>query len=224
MKNKERSLFVAYIVFLCVCFVIKIINISIPGLLVDWWNRLVAATTVSTICFCAADVFCLRREINTLIDVYYAPLDEKRKRLEKRLNMPTGDAVNFKDQFVCQYVEELRADVHELVQPYQFPKTKKVSIASILNMCGFCIFLFITFFDGIYKLFFPIQDVLTMLAFIVVLITVSYKDAKMNKLQTEIQVLDMELDKHSLALALTEIEDCLEGVKKDGKNENADMQ
>lgn len=217
--NKEHSLFIAYIVCLVMCILAKIVSLYIPEWAFQTWNRVVVAATVSTVYFCCADTINQTREMKKLMNLYYAPITEKNKRLEQWLNEKDK---SLHEKIVDRYVDDLRKRVTELIVPIsEVPDKRKIDYVFIFNCVGFLIFFFVLVFDYFYNVFSQGQDVLTMVAFTVVMISTVLKDALLNKINRRIREMSVQLDKLELAISLDEIYNNTTGVGKNGKDENA---
>ena len=88
----------------------------------------------------------------------------------------------------------------------------KISWTFLLNSCGFFAFLMIIVFERIYSTLSTIQDILTLLAFIIVLCGTIYKEQKVQIINEEVRK-SVE-DQKRLMVATSVIEIYQEGKKK----------
>lgn len=223
MRVKEHSLFIAYIFCLIVCLIIKIVSAFIPALQFGMWSKVVVAATVSTFYFCIADAINQKREIDAIIDKNSEIIINKQKPLLYRLYKVMTTKLEDKDAVDRQQLEEAMAEIKSQIVPAVKEKKEcKTDYVFILNLAGFFVFLIVLIVEWFYKVFYPVQELLTLAAFIVVLITVAYKDWKMQEADRKLKEYEAFIEKYNLAISMIEIYEMTKGDSEDGQNENAD--
>lgn len=225
MKNKEHSLFIAYIVCLIVCFVIRVVSICVPSFQFAMWGKVVVAATISTFYFCIADIINQKREIETLIDKNAEIIINRQKPLLHRLFRVMTIKLGEKESMDRQQYDEALAEVTRQLLPVdEEKKENKTDYVFVLNLTGFFVFLIVLIVDWFYMVFYPVQDLLTMAAFIIVLITVAYKDWRIQEADNKMKDYASSIEKYDLALSMIEIYEMRKGDCEDGQNEDEDKQ
>lgn len=82
------------------------------------------------------------------------------------------------------------------------------------------IFLSVLIFEPLFQMLIPYQDILTIFAFIVVLVSISYKDHRLLPLNDKLDQTVHDLDRTDLANTIIEIYK-LKEEKENGQNEDA---
>lgn len=190
MDRKSNPCFLAYIIFLCVCLVYRIICNVFPSLSFAYWNQIVLAVTISSSFFTISDA------LKTVYDVSSYTV-EKMNRLIRRDDTLFEISKDLIEK-VAQEVEwasnafskEEQDEMKQLVEKYRMLSEKESEEFSIehleksakkwtfvFTLLGFLAFLIILVFDSVYSICFRIQDILTLITFIVILATGYMKES-----------------------------------------------
>lgn len=213
MKTKEHAFYYSYIAILCLCVLYRIATLTVLKTSFAFWNRFIVAATVSTCFFCISDVAAIKKEISTYEDVRFSFLFERSASLTRRLQKLLSDELERAGEKTDKEKEMMnRFDMAMNPEKVFIGTEKEGTLSFIFNTCGFFVFLLILVFETVYKLLLPIQDILTMVAFIIILCGTAYKEHKINQINTEIMQ-NIESQKR-LMVATSVIEVYQEGKKK----------
>lgn len=224
MKSKQNAFFNGYIIILCLCFLCKLL--SYFGIIAEfgYWNRFVVAATVSTCFFCVADAIEQYYDLLKLMSIKaemikareYSILERNLEFIEKTLSKeePNYDEKAAKGDRLLKRTENL----------LQHKKENNISldkkIIYYINLVGFMIFLSVFIFEPLYQILISYQDILTIFAFIVVLVSIAYKDHRLQPLSEKLDQTAHNLDRTDLASTIIEIYR-LKEEKENGQNEDA---
>lgn len=222
MNIKERTLFLAYIACLIICIILNAVSSLVPGFTFSVWNRVIVAATVSTVFFCLADTVIQTVEIRKYFDLYNSPIKQKAGEIKERL-VDLDNTPDFIKRAAKQRVKEIGQRIKELTTGASDEEPdKKTTHLYVLNFLGFSSFLLIILVDPIYNWFIPSQGVLTMTAFVIVLVTAIYRDATLQKYISLWDKSKALVEKQELAVAMIELYE--KRGQEDGENEDADEQ
>ena len=218
MKSKQNAFFNGYIIILCLCFLCKLL--SHFGIIAEfsYWNRIVVAATVSTCFFCIADAIEQFYDLLKLMSIKaemlksreYNILEKNLELIEKALSKeePNYNEKAAKGDRLLKRTENL----------LQRKKENNISldkkIIYYINLIGFMIFLSVIIFKPLYQMLIPYQDILTIFAFIVVLVSIAYKDHKLQPLNDKLDQTVHGLDRTDLANIIIEIYKLKRGKRK----------
>ena len=193
MKTKGQAFFHGYILILFASMVFRIICILFDNIDFPFWNRIVTAATVSTCVFCISDFFTVKNEIKKYRKLQIELQSMKQINTgEKYLTIIENDlkkrgyeTEEEREKKISQLFKELNETVRE---DHSLVETAEVSNGEFIwNVIGFFSFFAIIILDPVYQTIMPFQDLLTLLAFIIVFIVSTYKEKRMNQLNFEIQ-------------------------------------
>ena len=217
--RKNNLLMSAYIAFVILCFVVRIYHDEFP-----MWNAIVAAVTISSAFFAYADFFfCYYKALSDACDV----ADEFIYMTKKRLNAETKSFVEInnlmesipKGKFDFSEMKEtiipiqnkhdemelwIEVYVNDTQEKRKRAKNNKF-LAEMLTFFGFFVFLCILVFMPITSAVVEMQDVLSVLAFAVILLS---------DLNGTIKAEKLEKDKIKSENAKRSYEECRRQLKK----------
>lgn len=215
MKTKQHAFYYGYIAVLCFSILYKIVSKTIQKTNFPMWDRIVVAATVSTCFFCIADILHTKADIVEYENIRFNLLLERSNALMKRMQRMLQTELDNTDEGVDKPNKELLfANFEEAMEPEKslVATKKKISWTFLLNTCGFFAFLMIIVFGKIYSTLSTVQDILTLLAFIIVLCGTIYKEQKVQTINEEMR--KRIEDQKRLMVATSVIEIYQEGKKK----------
>ena len=218
MKNKERAFFNGYTIVIILCLLFKIICLFIPSINFLFWNRIVAAATVSTGFFCIADAIeqyndnikLLRAKLNMLTVRHRYNAEITLGLIENSLNK----IENFNDKEAKG--ERLLNRVSTLLEEEPNNNFSYHNSIYYCNILGFIVFIAVLIFDKVYQIIVPYQDIITVFAFSIVHLSIGYKEYKTANIKKEIDIMMECVDRTELVNALMQIYD-LKEEKNNGK-------
>lgn len=216
MKTKEHAFYYGYIGLLCLSVLYRIATLTILTTKFELWDRFVVAATVSTCFFCVSDVVAIKRELSAYENVRFSLLFEKNAvlggKLQKILKNELEKSGKKTDETTkAQLMKDFDSAMN---QDKTFTGTEEKGLLSfIFNICGFFAFFLIIVFEVVFLFLYPIQDILTMVAFIIVLCGTAYKEHKIIKINDQIRQ-NIETQ-NRLMVATSVIEIYQEGKKKE---------
>lgn len=207
MDKKSNPCFLAYIIFLCVCLVYQLICKAVPKLSFDYWNRIMIAVTISSCFFSISDA------IKTIYDMASYAIERTCKLTEQQniSDIKTKEILEKTVNEVKVACEEYGVtvelnDIEQMVRDYEITEKKKSedyglgkieksleNRAFYITCVGFLAFLIVLVFDSVCGVCLKVQDVLTLLVFIIILasgyakeIVINYIDGKEQEIKENI--------------------------------------
>ena len=188
MKQKEtqKPLMVAYILFLVICCVYYMIS-GVFHLNFPIWERIVVAATIASYFFSLAsmDKFTIKlaqRELDRIDKENALYL-----RIIKKLNETpeTSHRSNKSPDYFSARLTKNHADATNAEN-----EINKITKKAFRNdVAGFLVFFCIVSFDALFQLFFNIQEVITLLAFIAILVIEYLESTKLSEYETTCQAI-----------------------------------
>jgi len=176
MKNKQNALFIAYIIALCLGIIYRISCLCFTQFQFPLWDRFVVSVTASTWVFSLADMIKTKSEISEYIDLKADLLNEKTEyMMSKQLRM-INEVLNEEDAGIDENETISKALGQAVEDNSTCEAGTSDKIGYILDIIGFVIFLGVFIFDKLFEVLFQVQDIITMIAFVIVLWTYKYKD------------------------------------------------
>ena len=217
MKTKGNAFYYGYTLVLIAAMIYEIICLSNPNCSFPIWNRIVLSATVSTCFFCISDIFSMKNDLADFEISQYNILSEREDSLIRKVKKQLEVALSEHGKKDDKMTEELL--IHDFESAIESDKmfsdtTAKGSLAFCFNILGFLSFFAFLLFDRMYQLLFPFQEILTILAFIIVLCGSVYKEKKINKINKEVRQRMEKLKRMAVAASVIEI--VQEGKKRHG--------
>ena len=173
MNKKDNSLFIAYLCFLGLCLIYRIVCSFDPSLKFDLWDRIIIGVTISSYFFTLSSGTSMYGYYNMY---YHQHLDESANRI-----------IKVSEKYINKYLndEELSADDKELLEALKGIKQHETEIllkknkedrSLFLDVVGFLVFLLCLTFQSISDAFKSNQDIYTLCAFFLMLVTMYCKE------------------------------------------------
>ena len=193
MKTKGQAFFHGYILILFASMAFRIICILHDNIDFPFWTRIVTAATVSTCVFCISDFLAVKNEIKKYRKLQIELQSMKQINtgekyltiIENNLKKLGYETEEEREKKISQLFKEFNETIRK---DHSFAETSEVSNSEFIwSVIGFFSFFAIILLDPVYQSMMPFQDVLTLLAFIIVFIVSIYKEERMNHINLEIQ-------------------------------------
>ena len=176
MNRKDSSLFIAYLVFLSICIVFRVLCLWIPSLNNELWDRIIIGVTISSYCFTISSGLSMS-SYNKL--VFHQKLDEPAGLIvfyaDKYLNDHEDDSILTEDEIEFK---DILKDIkqHQIETVLKEDTGTETNKAGYLDIVGFLVFLLCLTFQPISDFFLKEQDLYTLLAFFLMLFHVYNKE------------------------------------------------
>ena len=176
MNRKDSSLFIAYLAFLLICIVFRVLCLWIPSLSNELWDRIIIGVTISSYCFTISSGLSMS-SYNKLL--FHQKLDESASQIvfyaDKYLDEHEDDSILTEDEIEFK---DILKDIkqHQIETVLKEEIGTKTNKSSYLDVIGFLVFLLCLTFQPISDFFLKEQDLYTLLAFFLMLFIVYNKE------------------------------------------------
>ena len=158
----QKPLMLAYILFIFICIVYHIVC-QITGWNFDTWNKIIIAVTVASYFFSVNSLNKMRlkkdEEIKALLSEEFILFNRFKKKLIKEEDAPILERV-------IDLIENLEISIALSVKAINRSAIK----VFVFDVLGYLVFFLIMGIDGLSELFFDSTDLITLVAFMVVLL------------------------------------------------------
>lgn len=172
MSNKF-SLKLAYILFLIICVLYYVISHAFDCEFENW-KRIVCATTIASYFFTIASA---KQTIYSIIEKIEDSIKDSNKELCEIKDKMIKSPDKYKDSmYNIEDLNRFIAKDEEFINKCEKENFKNQNLIFLLNTLGFLIFFCILTFTYIYQLFADLQELFTILAFIMILLADAYEE------------------------------------------------
>lgn len=165
-SQPQKPLMLAYILFLCVCFIANIFN-GVLNFHFSAWPKIVVAATIASFFFSGSSI--PKMNAKMMRNARSSAMKQNEIYTQICKHKEKLCSITSEGQKIYDYAEKTKTEVAGKIEYSKDAITAADKRAFRWDVLGFLVFFCILTFDGLYAYFEASQDVYTLLAFIVVL-------------------------------------------------------
>ncbi len=174
MWKHKNTMKIAYIIFLILCAIYRIIA-DVLNLDFSSWDKIVCATTISSCFFAMASS---KKSLHNIVSKVICSLRSSNYELKKIKDKPSQNSEKYTNsKYDTDYLAQVIVENETQLDKMEKNKAFNLQQSFIFNIIGFLMFFCLMAFDFMYSFLESMQDFYTLLAFIVILLTDAYEES-----------------------------------------------